>query len=453
MRILLLSPNTLTEPYPVYPIGLDYVAGSIPAGHEVRRVDLNVTPLPELDHLVTLFNPDLIGVSCRNLDNTEMANPRSFLNEYTNLVRRLRSNTHSNTTIIVGGCGFNIMPHQLLAAIGADYGLVGEGERFGLLVEALAQQKNPLTIPGTISSTPPDEQTIPSPWQGDQKRRFDKSAYYTKFYLERGGMLNLQSKRGCRFNCIYCSYPAIEGKKQRLFPPETVARTALELEQAGARYLFITDSAFNSDIAHSLEVARAFRKAGVSIPWGAFFAPIKLPKNYFSILAESGLTHVEFGTESLSNPVLKSYRKPFTIQDVFLAHERARAASLHVAHYLLLGGPGETEKTIHESLDNTEKLKKTVIFFFIGMRIYPQTHLYDIAFREGLISEDTNLLTPVFYQRSDIPDYTSIEKMVTTRAGSRINWLVGSGEDKSADIIARMHQRGYAGPLWEHLTR
>jgi hypothetical protein len=29
MKVLLVATNTLMEPYPVYPLGLDYVAGAI----------------------------------------------------------------------------------------------------------------------------------------------------------------------------------------------------------------------------------------------------------------------------------------------------------------------------------------------------------------------------------------------------------------------------------------
>ena len=48
MRVLLISPNTLTVPYPVYPLGLDYVAGSIGPEHELARFDLNCASLDEL---------------------------------------------------------------------------------------------------------------------------------------------------------------------------------------------------------------------------------------------------------------------------------------------------------------------------------------------------------------------------------------------------------------------
>ena len=42
MKVLLISANTLTQPYPVYPLGLDYVAGAIANDHKVQIADMNV---------------------------------------------------------------------------------------------------------------------------------------------------------------------------------------------------------------------------------------------------------------------------------------------------------------------------------------------------------------------------------------------------------------------------
>jgi hypothetical protein len=40
LNVLLVSLNRLTAPYPVYPLGLDYVAGAIRDRHDVRIIDL-----------------------------------------------------------------------------------------------------------------------------------------------------------------------------------------------------------------------------------------------------------------------------------------------------------------------------------------------------------------------------------------------------------------------------
>nr|WP_155450613.1 lipid biosynthesis B12-binding/radical SAM protein [Allochromatium palmeri] len=447
VRILLLSPNRLISPYPVYPLGLDYVAASLSPVHQVEIADLNVVDKSALAALLDAFAPEMIGIACRNIDNTDATDSLFLLEEYRDLVLWLRA--RSTAVIACGGSGFTIMPKRIAAFLDVDYGIIGEGERFGLLVEALAAGDDPAAIPGILSRGGIAVQ--PPSWQGGLSRRLPVADEQSAFYVKNGGMLNLQSKRGCPFSCLYCSYPRIEGGVHRLVEPDEVARIALGLQEAGARYLFITDSAFNSDLTHSLAVAKALHRHGLTIPWGAFFAPIAMPPEYFEVMAASGCKHVEFGTESLSESMLRTYRKPFRPSEVMEAHQQARAAGLHVAHYFLLGGPGESAATVDESLDAIEQLKKTVVFFFFGIRIYPGTGLYDRALAEGKIDRSTDLLRPVYYH-PDAISLAAIEAQVINRAARRRNWLVGSGGARVTASLQAMHQRGLIGPLWEYLA-
>lgn len=448
MRVLLISPNTLTVPYPVYPLGLDYVAGSIGPEHELARFDLNCASLDELARLIADFSPEVIGLACRNIDNTEAGAPKYFLEQLHELVLWLRARCQA--VIVCGGSGFTIMPEAVLAALEADFGIIGEGERFGLLVEALARGDDPAALPGVLRPNGPVR--IPPPWPGLRQRRMAPLPQVAFYAQQHGGMLNLQTKRGCSFRCVYCPYPHIEGRSHRLIPPESVAQTALELEAAGARYIFITDSAFNSHPGHSRAVARAFRASGLRIPWGAFFAPLAPESDYFALMAEAGCKHVEFGTESMSGAILRNYRKPFQPADVFAAHRAARAAGLHVAHYFLLGGPGENAATVQESLTAIEELTGAAFFFFIGIRIYPGTEICEMAIQRGQITADTDLRQPVFYKNSAITR-DEIEALVVRQARGRLNWLVGAGVDQVAALVARMHAKGMVGPLWEYLAR
>jgi radical SAM superfamily enzyme YgiQ (UPF0313 family) len=449
MKVLLISANTLTEPYPVYPLGLDYVADAIAGDHEVQIADLNnFRDFEPLGEIIRRFSPDVIGISLRNIDNMDTTDPRGFIEIYRGLIGAIKS--RSNALIVLGGSGFTIFPAETMEALNADYGIIGEGERLALLLEAIEKGEDPTSFPGIV--TPSLSKPIPPPWNKRLTRTSQKNLSHLGFYLKSGGMLNLQTKRGCHFKCIYCTYPHIEGRKQRLIAPMEVAVTALRLQTAGAKYFFIADSAFNSNYSHNVAVAQAFKKAGVSIPWGAFFVPVKPPKDYFRILAEAGLTHVEFGTESLSNRVLTSYRKPFRVHHVLDAHRAAIDAGLHAAHYFVLGGPGENADTLNETLSTAHTLKKSVLFFFCGMRIYPYTALHQIAIREGQITETQSILESVFYRSPSIePD--EIIRRVKEQAKDRPNWVIGSGGRETASIIAKLHERGYTGPLWEYLIR
>jgi radical SAM superfamily enzyme YgiQ (UPF0313 family) len=449
MKVLLISANTLREPYPVYPLGLDYVAGAIAEKHHVQIVDMNsLDGYEALAAAIDEFSPEVIGLSLRNIDNTDTTDPKGFIGQYRKIVDVIRQ--HSDAELIIGGSGFTIFPAETMKALDADYGIIGEGERLPLLLNAIENREDVMAIPGAI--TPETQKALPEPWKGKIKRRINLNPANLQFYLRNGGMLNLQTKRGCCFKCVYCTYPHIEGHHLRLMDPEEIAAAALKLQASGAKYFFITDSVFNADCSHSLAVARAFKKSGVSISWGAFFAPLKQPEDYFRILSDAGLTHVEFGTDSLSNSILASYAKPFRQGQVFKNHQAAIDAGLYVAHYFLMGGPGETPQTLQETLTAVDRLEKSALFFFCGMRIYPDTALYEIAVKEGQIKEGRSILEPVFY-RSPFIDTDEIVKQIQKAADRRLNWVIGAGGEDTAEIISRLYQRGHCGPMWEYLIR
>ncbi len=446
-KVLLISANRMRKPYPVYPLGLDYVAGALQPRYQTNILDMNYCPsLDALGEQVREYAPDYVGLSIRNIDNTDSMHSQGFLSDYIDMVGQIRQ--HSKAPLILGGSGYTVFPLEFFRALGADFGIAGEGERLSVLLDALEQGGDASSIPGVI--TPDTPSVCYLPWKGELRRVFDPDAEYAKFYVSYGGMLNLQTKRGCPFRCSYCTYPHIEGGKMRLLDPREVGEQALRLQEAGAKYIFVTDSAFNASYEHSLQVARAFIDRRITIPWGGFFAPTAPPDDYFRRLAEAGLTHVEFGTESMCDEMLSNLRKPFAADDVFAAHRQALEAGLHIAHYFLLGGPGENPNTLQATLEGADRLSRAVFFFFCGIRIYPHTSLYDTAVREGQIQASQNLIEPVFYRSPFISD-VEIVRRVEAHAAGRINWLIGAGEGKATRILPRLYERGHTGPLWEYL--
>ena len=437
----------MRKPYAVYPLGLDYVAGCLQPAYDSRILDLNALDAPQcLIEEIRRYQPDYIGLSIRNIDNTDTISRHGFLADYVEIMGHIRK--ASPAPVILGGSGYTVFPLEFLQALGADYGIAGEGERLPELLAALDRQDDPSDIPGVV--TPRTSEVAYCPWPHKMIRRFNRDAPHVGHYLAYGGMLNLQTKRGCPFRCSYCTYPHIEGAKMRFFDPAEIASQARALQDAGAKYIFVTDSAFNASYEHSRQIARAFIDAGLSIPWGGFFAPTDPPADYYRLLADAGLTHVEFGTESMSDKMLRNLRKPFTPEEVLRAHGKVLEAGLFAAHYFLLGGPGENAETLTETLLGADRLDKAVFFFFCGIRIYPHTALYETAIAEGQIAASDNLLEPVFYRSPFISDHEIVNR-VEAYADGRLNWLIGAGESKATRILPRLYERGHSGPLWEHL--
>lgn len=453
MRVLLLSINRLRFPYPVYPIGLDYVAAALAPAHEVRLLDL--CPLedgevgPAIDSAVREFQPGAVGISIRNIDNLDRVRLQPFVSEMRAVVDRVRAAT--SAPVVLGGAGYTLYAAELLDALGADHGVVGEGEHARALFDALEAASGAAHLPGVASRGAPAPPPAMGPPGTSPLRASPAVNPALGWYLRKGGILGVQTQRGCAFRCSYCTYPAIEGGTLRTFEPAGVAAEARRLEELGAKFLCITDGVFNGDPGHALAVAEAFRRTGLSLPWGAFFAPLRPPPGFYEAMARAGCTHVEFGTESLSDAMLPRLRKPFRRAHVLEAHAAARAAGLNLAHFLLLGGPGETPGTVDETLDAAEALSGAALFFFCGIRIHAGTEMEALARSTGQIATGQSLLEPVFYEPTAI-SLAAIAERVARRGAGRPEWITGSGADAAAALVARLHARGEAGPLWEKLV-
>ena len=80
MKVVLISANTLTTPYPVYPLGVDYVADAISADHETMIVDMNtLEDHGSLGKEISDYSPDIIGISLRNIDNADRVYRKGFI--------------------------------------------------------------------------------------------------------------------------------------------------------------------------------------------------------------------------------------------------------------------------------------------------------------------------------------------------------------------------------------
>jgi len=152
--VLLLSANTLTEPYPVYPLGLDHVAGALAAEHDVRIADMN--SLGGRDALITMvrqFSPTVVGLSLRNIDNTDTTDPKGFFDHYRQITDTIRQ--QSRALLILGGSGFTIFPAEAMQVLKADYGIIGEGERLPRLLRAIEKGEDPTQIAGVVTPSSP----------------------------------------------------------------------------------------------------------------------------------------------------------------------------------------------------------------------------------------------------------------------------------------------------------
>lgn len=110
LRVLLVYSNRtrILEPTPL--IGLSYVATATrAAGHEVRFVDLMASGEPHADLRRALgeFQPDVVGISVRNIDNVVAQRVAWHLDELDAVLAIVRAN--SAARIVLGGPATSIL--------------------------------------------------------------------------------------------------------------------------------------------------------------------------------------------------------------------------------------------------------------------------------------------------------------------------------------------------------
>ena len=439
-------------PYRVAPLGLAYIAGALKAhGHDVRAIDLCFSENIESDltQMVQDFSPDVIGISLRNLDNLTYPLSISYLPELEETIAIARRLTPA--PLVIGGSGFSLAPLPLMQHLDADFGVVGEGEGSMVkLVQRLEQGGSLEGIPGVLIK---GKDAFLPPLPLDSFGTPARNVLDNERYLQEGGMANIQTKRGCPFTCIYCTYPLLEGKQVRVRAVREVARELKDLQaEYGVDYCYFVDDIFNYPPDYTEALCCEMIAQGVEMKWTAFVNPQFLTPEITALMAKAGCQGVELGVDSGSSKILRSYGKGFEVQDIINASQHCRQADLNFALYLLVGGPGEDEATLKDTFALMDRLDPTAVIIMIGIRIYPHTPLQEMAVLEGVIKEDDDLLEPRFYISPLLgpggPE--RLIEIVTEGAMGRRGWIVPGLEiNISPSLMEGIRKFGLRGPLWE----
>lgn len=460
MRVLLVSANREHLPDPIFPLGLAYIAAAVRnAGHDIAVADLcfGARPLADLQRLVKSFEPDVIGLSLRNIDNA--AYPLTI--DYLALHREVVDCLHaiSPAPVVLGGSGFSIMPQAYMRELGGDWGIVGEGERsFVDLLHALDHGQNPALIPGVIPASPaaivaplPVAPPRPLDWSGNLRPL--RSVFDYARYVRRGGMGNVQTKRGCAFKCSYCTYPLLEGNRFRARDAVDVVDEIESLQRDyGPHPLFFVDSILNFPRGHVEAICEEILRRGLELRWSCYATPVKLDRHQAELMARAGCEGIELGTDAVDDQQLARLGKSFDATIAERANRYCMEAGLRVCQTIIFGAPGETESSVRATCRALRAMKPTAVVAMTGVRLYPGTPLATSLIEQGAItSEDIGLL-PTFFIDPAVRDF--LPAFLQRQAYEAGNWvlpgLVEPIQPRSQRLIRGL---GISGPLWRLFQR
>lgn len=466
MRVLLINSNRKNDLLAAPPLGLCYVAASTEAaGHEVQVLDLcfeSHDGHAALERAIRNFRPEAVGISIRNIDNVNMLHPVAFLPEIVDLAKFIRSLTAA--PLVVGGSGASLMPEEVIRALDADFIVVSDGEEsFVGLLECLRAGQRPTSVPG-VGFIEEGRFHLTAPCLIAFNGRFPDLGRWIdmKPYQRIGGTYNIQTKRGCRQRCIYCTYnQSLEGNKLRFRSPVEVVD---EVEEALRKYrpktFEFVDSVFNDSLDHSIAILEEI----IRRPWKADFTamgmhPTNLDKRYLDLMWRAGFRSFMITPESASGVMLKNYKKGFNRDQVIKASEAINQTAFSAWWFFMIGGPGENNATLQESLDfAVERLQKkgravtNVAHFFIGVRLYPGTALWDLALKEGFLTHGVNPLQTLWYLSEELDLDEAVDQM--TRAASQCPEVYLGFDERvlvfSKIAVSILKLLGFPGPYWRY---
>ena len=387
------------------PIGLAYLAASVDEErHTLKVLDLMFADdaVAEVADAVSEFEPDLIGMSIRNLDNQSSLNPVWNLPAVRDIIERIRQ--LSDATTLIGGPAFSIMPAECLDYVGADLGIAGDAaEAFATLVERLETGADYRDIPGIVFRDDANDGEIVA-----SEGRFTSSFHRAP----RLDLLDMRAYNGSGFGVgvitklAQAYYPTpgadFNGGDWRIREPGEVVDEIRALDDKfGINKMFFIDSGFNIPAEHAKATCRAIIDAGLRVRWNSYVRPSDdADAELMGLMKESGCSLALMaeggrGGEGLVDRLAGLDRMA----------ELCREANLPFTMNMTFGEPGDTESSVEQKLDFLKRVDAAFSVLRVGTRMLPNTAVAQTALREGLIESESELVRPTFYTDAGVRDW------------------------------------------------
>ena len=431
----------------VYPIGVTYLADFIHRRKpEVRQRILDLSLFPEAQRsaavrdAATEFKPDLVCFSWRDIQifsphegdsSLEHAfnfyfasNPlKRITASFAGLQQLYRYYSHIRAAlsypwliakefpkaqIMIGGGAFTAFADQLIQKLPeGTIGILGEGEDAILKViegQSLQHERYILREGKTVRKGQQGAPALLDALTVDLPYLTSIFPQYTEYI---GESIGVQSKRGCPYDCAFCLYPYIEGKRVRYRPPSMVVKDISQhYHQWGARRFWFTDAQFitgKEAYPQCTDILERILAEKLEIEWSGYIRTSLITPELAKLMVRSGVGDLEVAITSGSQEVLNDLHMGFKLERLYDGCRYLAEAGFKgkvILNYSL-NSPKETEESLLQSVESYKKVASILgeervfpLMFFLG--IQPNTDLEQRLLEEGYLSAGYNplMLTP-----------------------------------------------------------
>jgi anaerobic magnesium-protoporphyrin IX monomethyl ester cyclase len=369
------------------PPGIIYVATSLQeAGFQVTGLHLNFEDGDD-DAISDAIQKNDIGAVCIG----------GLSSQYTaiKVIIQTIKNINPNIKTIVGGGMVTAEPQLVMENIGADFGVVGQGEiTICELAEALKKGADLNCINGLVFKEGGLLKWNPARAEITDLDSLPFPDYDIFDYPQIPNMINhiiglpkkcihITASRSCPYNCTFCYHPS--GSKYRRRSIDGIfAEIDFMIERYEIDHISMVDELFAAGKDRLSDFCD--RMKSYSQDFSCQLRVDSVDEEMLIKLKEAGCILISYGIESADNEILKSMRKNTTIEQTERALYFTRKAGLFVQGFFIFGDIEETKTSVQTTL----KWWLNHLEYGINLEvidIFPGTYLYQYAVEQGIISD------------------------------------------------------------------
>jgi radical SAM superfamily enzyme YgiQ (UPF0313 family) len=429
------------------------------AGHEVRFIDFPETASEHRRFRTALseWRPDYLAVGVRNLDNSDFHAFESYLRQPAALVAEARR-AQPGMRVILGGPAATVDPGLVQERVAPDYIVLGEGEE--CLPQVIARLERGEVLPTVIAA----DHRAQAPFRVLEAAKLPAPRLYQwvenqRPYLRGDAGYPLQTKRGCPLKCTYCTYGRIEGTRYRFLDPQAIADEVEGAMERGVKDFEFVDSTFNLPPHHALSVLAALKERRLFANYvGTGLNPSKLPGELLAAMREVGFRSVILTAESASDAMLASYQKNYRRDRLYSAADLLEQHGISALWVFLIGGPGESQQTVAETLSFIEERihSPNAVYITSGIRVYRGSPIADGVDAGLFVKEDLRRRAELpeldfFYSHATPPDWLEA-RLRSFQARHPHVMLSCEGHSAVTQIAMRvMNYLPFRKPYWQYI--
>lgn len=208
--------------------------------------------------------------------------------------------------------------------------------------------------------------------------------------------------RGCPFPCTFCRQPIMWDYTVRLRSANSIMKELRFLKSIGINNFLTLCDTFTIDKKTVIELCKMMVKEKLNMNWACNSRTDTIDKEMAYWMKKAGCWMIAVGIESGSDKILKNVKKRATVKDAIRAVNIISREGIKVYGYFIIGLPGETHKTVNQTIELAKSLPLTFAIFHVASP-YPGTEFYKEAKAKGWLNfskwedVDQGRVTPINY--------------------------------------------------------